>query len=79
MSNNQTMDLAVECRICNQVYIIEGINPEHYAAWHNGLAFIQDVMSYLSPADRELLISRTCDVCWTEMFEHTIKIEKDNS
>jgi hypothetical protein len=30
--------------------------------------FAQDCFSYLSPAEREFLISGICDRCWDEMF-----------
>jgi hypothetical protein len=77
MTNQNTMDLAIQCKYCNQVYTVEGINPEDYQVWHNGMGLIQYVMSYLSPADRELMISRTCDVCWNKIFnEPTIKMEE---
>jgi hypothetical protein len=79
MSDKNTMDLAIQCNYCKQVYLIEAINPNKYQSWHNGEAFIQDVLPELSAADRELLISRTCDNCWNKMFEHTIRIEEDNS
>lgn len=77
MTKQQTMDLSVQCKYCKNVYIIEAIDPNDYQKWHNGEAFIQDVMSYLSPADRELLISRTCDNCWNKMFESNISMDEE--
>ena len=74
-----TMELAIQCKYCNQVYIVKDIKPEDYQEWHNGLGLIQDVMPYLSAGDRELMVSRTCDNCWNKMFEHTLRIEEDNS
>ena len=56
----------VQCRFCGSVHELS-IAPSDFARWRKG-EFIQDVMSYLSPAERELLISGTCDDCWTEMF-----------
>lgn len=35
--------------------------------WQAG-ELIQNCMPYLSMADRELLISRTCGDCWTNLF-----------
>lgn len=35
--------------------------------WMEG-TFIQDALPYLSPDDREMLISRTCPTCWTKTF-----------
>ena len=79
MTNQNTMDLAIQCKYCKEVYLVKEINPKDYQEWHNGSAFIQDVMSYLNPADRELMISRTCDNCWNKMFEPTIQFEEDDS
>jgi len=73
-----TMELAIQCKYCNQVYIVKDIKPEDYQEWHNGLGLIQDVMSYLSPEDRELMISRTCDKCWNTMFTASIVMEDDS-
>ena len=79
MTKQQTMDLSIQCKYCNKVYIIEAIDPNDYQKWHNGEAFIQDVMNYLSPADRELMISRTCDNCWNKMFEQPSIVMEDES
>ena len=79
MTKQQTMDLSIQCKYCNKIYIIEAIDPNDYQKWHNGEAFIQDVMNYLSPADRELMISRTCDDCWNKMFEQPSIVMEDES
>lgn len=63
-----TMELAIECRLCKKEYVIYGIKPVDYESWSSGSAFIQDVMPYLLPWERELMISETCDNCWKEMF-----------
>lgn len=41
-----------------------------YKAWENG-ALIQDVMSYLSPADREYIISGATQSDWDMLFKDT--------
>ena len=43
------------------------VNPEDVISWQAG-SYIQDAMPYLSAAERELLISRTCDSCWKSMY-----------
>lgn len=45
-----------------------------YKAWENG-ALIQDVMSYLSPADREYIISGATQADWDMMFQ---EMEEDD-
>ena len=61
------MIIATTCPICHRVSHIE-VDQFDYFAWRNG-AYIQDVMSYLSPNQRELLISGTCEDCWKRAFE----------
>ena len=41
-----------------------------YKAWENG-ALIQNVMSYLSPADREYIISGATQSDWDMLFKDT--------
>jgi len=36
--------------------------------WLSGQGFIQDVMPYLSDAERELLLSKTCGDCFDKLF-----------
>jgi hypothetical protein len=43
------------------------VNITDVADWKLG-EMIQDAMPYLSSAERELLISRTCDDCWKELY-----------
>lgn len=57
---------SVSCSHCGAEHVIL-INPEDIIRWQSG-ELIQDCMPYLSSADRELLISRTCGNCWTNMF-----------
>jgi hypothetical protein len=57
----------VQCRQCGVVYNILA-NRDDIQDWLSGSGYIQDILSYLSAAERELLISGTCDVCWKSMF-----------
>jgi hypothetical protein len=55
------------CKHCGITYqILAG--RDDLDSWMNGEGYIQDVLAYLSPAERELLISGTCDNCWKSMF-----------
>ena len=38
-----------------------------FMAWESG-DFIQDALPMLTAGEREMLISQTCDSCWTEIF-----------
>ena len=57
----------VQCRQCGVVYNILA-NRDDIQDWLSGSGYIQDILGYLSAAERELLISGTCDVCWKNMF-----------
>jgi hypothetical protein len=59
----------ITCTHCNQEYSFE-VNKGDLEDWENG-ELIQDVLPYLSPGERELLMSGTCDSCWEKMFGDT--------
>ena len=59
--------LAVRCVQCSANHVVF-IKMHDYIEWKNGAGFIQDLMPYLSEADRELLISKTCGDCFDRMF-----------
>ena len=54
------------CRHCGTTVQISVIGPD-YDRWKNG-ELIQDAMPYLSPDEREILISGTCGPCFDRMF-----------
>lgn len=64
-ADGDVMDVA--CKYCGVVYQIIA-DREDVTAWLSGSGYIQDILGYLSPAERELLISGTCDNCWKNMF-----------
>jgi hypothetical protein len=68
--------LDVTCVHCGITYQILA-NLEDVEAWMSGSAYIQDVLVYLSPAERELLISGTCDNCWKNMFPPELDVDSD--
>ena len=57
---------SVKCGMCQEVHYIVA-HERDVKKWLSG-THIQDAMPYLSPDDRELLISRTCPTCWVRMF-----------
>ena len=59
--------LNIRCASCGRVYTLM-INPEDMLLWQAGEGYIQDIFSYLSAAERELIISQTCDDCWKSMY-----------
>lgn len=61
-----TKIVPVACRCCGGVYCLE-VNTEGFACWQSG-ELIQNALPELSAEDRELLISKTCDTCWKDLF-----------
>ena len=57
----------VVCRLCSTDYSIL-LNEQDLDDWIEGKAYIQDVLDYLTAAERELLISGTCDKCWKTLY-----------
>lgn len=55
-----------ECHYCNYNYDVS-FNLEDYGEWKSG-KLIQEALPYLSDGERELMISSTCDNCWSELF-----------
>ena len=64
--NEQKTDIRATCLRCGETTTIKA-NVSDVFAWQNG-ELIQDVLSYLSEEERELLISKTCGKCFDEMF-----------
>ena len=67
--NSDTADtvLEVRCKECAADHVIF-VRMSDYINWKNDKGFIQDLMSYLSDSDRELLISGICGDCFDRMF-----------
>ena len=64
--NKDTMEVMATCRFCGTTHTLT-VDINDYFDWQNG-KHIQDAMPYLTPAERELLISQTCQTCWDKMF-----------
>ena len=64
--SHRTDTIAAICRSCQKSHDLL-VNMSDVHEWMTG-KYIQDAMPYLSADERELLISKTCGVCWNEMF-----------
>jgi hypothetical protein len=62
-----TNDHTLECKTCKKVYTL-ALNPRDVAAYEQSNALIQSIFTYLTPGERELIISRTCETCFDQMF-----------
>ena len=77
MNEERMINLIVECRVCNSNIIIP-VKEEDYRKYLSpNRPNIQDIFPYLTPAERELLISHTCSVCWEKMFSFLEDPEED--
>ncbi len=70
-------ELEKECVHCQKEFVIQ-VNEADYDSWVDGKALIQDAMPYLTPGQRELLISGTCDDCWNSLFGSNDEVEDEN-
>lgn len=59
--NNKDFEIYVGCRSCHRGYSV-WVNEEDFWDWENG-ELTQVAFPYLSTAERELLITHTCEVC----------------
>lgn len=55
-----------DCVQCGCYYLFDA-SLEQKIAYENG-AYVQDAFPDISPAIREMFISRICGVCWDEIF-----------
>jgi len=67
MFGTNKVSIVVECGNCEEEQAPLAAEHRQLKAWVNG-AHIQNAMPELSPAERELLISGTCDRCFQQMF-----------
>lgn len=63
---NGTTRIVVTCLQCKQYHVFI-LNTTDYLNWQRG-ALIQDVLTELSPDERELLISGFCSKCFDQKF-----------
>lgn len=58
--------IKIPCRMCGNKVTVEFEN-EDFDRWQAG-ELIQNAMPYLNDAEREMMISQTCDDCWKNLF-----------
>ena len=59
--------LSGHCPICKTDWSLE-VSTESLEAYHNGI-LAQNAFPYLTAAQRELIISGTCDTCFNDIFK----------
>lgn len=56
----------ITCKFCGGKHVLSA-RPLDVQKWLDG-AYIQDALPYLTPDERELMISGMCPTCWTKTF-----------
>lgn len=69
--------MTVQCVSCRERVDVPATD-EQIARWKAG-ELIQRAMPNLTAAQRELLISGTCDDCWQKMFSESEWTEEDKA
>jgi hypothetical protein len=59
--------ITITCQRCNKEQPMIEIDHWNLVRWRDGFK-IQDAMPDLTPGQRELIISGTCEKCFDEMF-----------
>lgn len=67
-AEKRDVTLRARCRVCNTEYDLMVTGKDATEYFQQSRRNIQYIFPYLTPAERELLISHTCDSCWQKMF-----------
>ena len=58
--------VTLKCRFCGNIHFVD-VNPSDYFDWQGG-KLAQRAFPYLSPSQREQLISEMCQSCQNKIF-----------
>jgi len=61
--------ITVTCKLCKEQHEVSA-DYRDFINWKGSGQVIQKAMPYLTPSERELLISGICEVCWDKMFDN---------
>ena len=66
--SERNYEMNVSCRMCKKTHTLK-VRVEDYLTFDMpNRPHIQGIFPYLSPEERELLISGICPDCWNRMF-----------
>lgn len=68
MANERNVTLLVTCRMCGTQHELKVTEASYLEYTSPNRRYVQDIFSYLTADERELLISNTCNECWKRMF-----------
>lgn len=67
--NQDIITLKIKCNLCNTEYYIK-VKKKDLELYNNSNIHIQNIFPYLTPGERELMISRICDDCFNKLFNN---------
>ena len=69
MNDNRNTEIITQCPICGKQHKVL-VREEDWELYNSpDRPHVQDIFPYLSPAERELLITGIDDECFNKMFE----------
>lgn len=71
LNNNLDSHVSIQCWKCQRYYTIM-YNRNDMLDWLSGSGFVQDILSYLTAGERELLLSGTCSGCFDKLFSDDV-------
>lgn len=60
--------IKLTCNVCGE-FEEALVRVEDIERYNKGVDLIQHCFPYLSPSQREMIISKTCESCWKELFD----------
>ena len=69
VAHNRSVPLKASCCACGDEYYVL-VDLDDLEDWIDGKGYAQDIFHYLTPNERELIISATCPLCWDLIENH---------
>lgn len=66
--NGTVVKFTITCPLCNLAQNPIRVAYKDYEDWIHG-SLIQNAFPYLTTEERELLVSGTCDPCWSDLVD----------
>jgi hypothetical protein len=67
MNKERNLTVTATCHRCGTEHLLR-VNLDDWLTYESSVGLIQNILPYLTPAERELLISGTCGDCWEKMW-----------
>jgi len=57
------VEIKITCKLCRTLHLLK-VNPSDLDRWNRRQGLVQEIFPYLSPGERELLVSQICGDCF---------------